>query len=72
MSNQHFVKRDDGWAVRKEGGSRDSSHHWTQKRAIDAETESAKNQRGEVLIHDRHGKIRDHNSYGNDPFPPRG
>ena len=72
MSEQHVVKRDGGWAVRKAGASRDTSHHATQSDAIGAATEIAKNQKGEVVIHGGDGKIRDKNSYGNDPFPPRG
>lgn len=29
--NQHVVKRDNGWAVRGEGNSKDTSHHRTQE-----------------------------------------
>ena len=72
MGNQHVVKREDGWAVRREGANKDTSRHSTQEQAIETGTEIAKNQKGELLIHDRHGKIRERNSYGNDPFPPRG
>ena len=31
----------------------------------------AKENRAEVVIHGRDGKIRDSDSYGNDPRPPR-
>lgn len=72
MADQHVVKREDGWAVKREGAERDTSHHSTQQEAIEAATEIAKNQNSEVFIHDRHGKIRERNSHGNDPFPPRG
>ena len=72
MSEQHVVKRDGGWAVRKAGASRDTSHHETQSKAIGAATEIAKSQNSEVVIHGRDGRIREKNSYGNDPFPPRG
>ena len=72
MANQHVVKRDDGWAVRREGAERDTSHHDTQDEAIRAGTEIAKNQESELLIHGRDGKIRERNSHGNDPFPPAG
>jgi uncharacterized protein YdaT len=72
MADQHVVKREEGWAVKKEGAERDTSHHATQQEAIDAATEIAKNQKGEVFIHDRQGKIRERNSYGNDPYPPPG
>jgi Uncharacterized protein conserved in bacteria (DUF2188). len=69
--NQHVVSRPDGWAVRGEGNERDTSHHRTQADAIDAARDIARNQRSEVVIHDRHGRIRDRDSYGNDPNPPR-
>jgi hypothetical protein len=70
--NQHVVKRDEGWAVRGEGNSRDTSHHSTQEQARQAARDIAQNQKSEVLIHGRDGRIRDKDSYGNDPFPPRG
>jgi hypothetical protein len=69
--NQHVVRREDGWAVRGEGNSRDTSHHRTQGEAIDAARDIARNQRSEVVIHRPSGQIRDKDSYGNDPNPPR-
>lgn len=69
--NQHVVRREDGWAVRGEGNSRDTSHHRTQGQAIDAARDIARNQRSEVVIHRPSGQIRDKDSYGNDPNPPR-
>lgn len=71
MANQHVVQRPDGWAVRGEGNSRDTSSHDSQGKAIDAARQIAQNQRSEVVIHGRDGKIRDKDSYGNDPVPPR-
>lgn len=70
--NQHVVKRTDGWAVVGEGNSRDTSVHPTQHQAIDRAREIAQNQRSEVVIHGENGKVRDKNSYDNDPFSPRG
>lgn len=70
--NQHVVKRPDGWAVRGENNSRDTSHHRTQEEARLAAREIAKKQKSEVVIHGRNGRIRDKDSYGNDPFPPKG
>lgn len=70
--NQHVVKRDDGWAVRGAGNTKDTSHHDTQEQARQHAREIAINQRSEVVIHDRHGQIRDKDSYGKDPNPPRG
>jgi len=70
--NQHVVPYDgDRWAVRGEGNKRVTSVHDTQKQAIDAARRIARNQGSEVVIHDRHGRIRDRDSYGNDPNPPR-
>ena len=70
--NQHVVKRNDGWAVLGEGNSRDTSPHRTQEEARQAAVGIAKNQSSEVLIHGRDGKIRERDSYGNDPYPPKG
>lgn len=69
--NQHVVKRDDGWALRGEGNTRDTSHHRTQKDAAAAARGITINQRSEVVIHGVDSRIRDKDSYGNDPCPPR-
>jgi hypothetical protein len=70
--NQHVVHRENGWAVRGEGNQKDTSHHRTQAEAERAARDIAINQRSEVLIHGENGRIRERNSYGNDPFPPKG
>lgn len=69
--NQHVVPVDGEWGVRGEGNDRLTSIHDTQAEAIDAAREIAINQSSEVVIHRRDGRIRDKDSYGNDPFPPR-
>jgi uncharacterized protein YdaT len=69
--NQHVVKRGQDWAVRGEGNKRDTSHHGTQAEAIKQAREIAQHQKAEVVIHDRLGRIRDKDSYGNDPSPPK-
>lgn len=70
--NQWVVKRDNEWAVRGEGNSRDTSHHKTQSEAIVAAKSIAQNQKSELIIQGKDGKIRDKNSYGNDDSPPKG
>ncbi len=70
--NQHVVPHGDGWAVRAEGNERATSVHRTQSVATEAARQIATNQRSEVLIHGRNGQIRERNSYGNDPCPPKG
>lgn len=68
----HVVPHGDGWATRREGVSRVGSTHATQSGASDAARSTAIRERGEVIIHRPDGRIRDSNSYGNDPFPPKG
>ena len=67
----HVVPHKDGWARKKEGAGRAGSVHRTQKEAQDAAREQAKRERVEVVTHRKDGRIRDSDSYGNDPFPPR-
>jgi hypothetical protein len=69
--NQHVVPHPGGWAVRPAGGSRPSSVHPTQQAAADRARAIAQHQRTEVVTHGRNGRIRDRDSYGNDPCPPR-
>jgi hypothetical protein len=70
--NQHVVPHDEGWAVRGEGNDRVTSIHDTQAAAIEAGKAIAENQQSELFIHGRDGRIRERNTYGNDPFPPKG
>lgn len=70
--NQHVVPTGDGWGVKGEGNERLTSRHDTQGRAIEAAREIAIRNSSEVVIHRPDGRIRDRDSYGNDPFPPKG
>ena len=68
----HTVKHEDGWANRREGSDRVSSKHPTQADAAKTGRETARREGTEHFIHGRDGKIRERNSYGNDPHPPKG
>ena len=70
--NQHVVPHNGAWAVRGAGNERATSVHETQGAAIDAARAIARNQQSELLIHGRNGQIRERDSFGGDPFPPRG
>lgn len=70
--NQHVVPYGDKWAVRGEGNSKRTKITDTQSEATQAAREIARNQQSELLIHGRNGRIRARDSYGNDPFPPKG
>lgn len=69
--NRHVVPHDGQWAVRREGTSRVSSIHDTQQEAIQTARDQTRQQKGEMFIHRENGQIRDRESYGNDPCPPR-
>ena len=69
---QHVVPGISGWSVKKAGSSRATSVHATQAEAIAAATQIARNQKTELYIQGRDGRIRERNSYGNDPHPPKG
>ena len=70
--NQHVVPHPRGWAVRGAGNQRATSVHPTQSDAIPIARRIAINNRSEMFIHRPDGQIRDRNSYGNDPNPPKG
>lgn len=70
--SQHIVKNPNGgWAVKKGGSSKATKVHNTQQDAIEHGRSIAKNQKAELYIHGNDGKIREKNSYGNDPNPPK-
>jgi hypothetical protein len=72
-TTQHVVKTPSGgWAVKKGGSSKATKVHKTQKDAIDHGREIAKKQKAEFYIHGQDGKIRQKDSYGKDPIPPKG
>ncbi len=71
-NNQHVIPRSDGWAVKKAGASRDTKVFDKQSDAIGHAREIAQNKGSELFIHSRDGRIRDRNTYGKDPHPPKG
>jgi hypothetical protein len=70
--NQHVVPRGDKWAVQSAGGDRATKIVDTQREAINIATGIAQNQGSELIVHRQDGRINWRNSYGDDPFPPRG
>lgn len=61
-----------GWQVKGEGNSKATVRTSTQKEAIDRARAISRNQGSELVIHRLNGMIRDKDSHGRDPFPPRG
>lgn len=70
--NVHVVPHPQGWAVQIEGNERATSVHDTQRDAIDSGRDRARRDGTEFLIHGENGRIRERDSYGNDPYPPKG
>ena len=70
--NQHVVPVGNQWGVRGEGNERLTVKVPTQAEAIDVGREIAINQGSELVIHRPDGRIRDKDSHGHDPYPPRG
>jgi hypothetical protein len=69
--NVHVVPHGSRWATKKAGAERAGTVTETQRSAIAAATRQAKREHVEVVIHGRDGRIRDSDSYGRDPIPPR-
>lgn len=71
--NQHVTPHKSGkWQVKGAGNSKATVVTNTQKEAIKIAKDIAKNQGSELIIHNQQGRIRERNSYGNDPCPPKG
>jgi hypothetical protein len=68
--SQHIVKNPSGgWAVKKGGSSKATKIYGTKEEAVMQGTKIAKNQKVELYIHGKDGKIQNKNSYGKVPCP---
>lgn len=71
--NQHVTPHPDGgWQVKGAGNSRATVRTETQKEAIDIARDIARNQESELFFHGENGRIRERDSHGHDPYPPKG
>ena len=65
--------RPDGkWEVQRQGADRVSSIHDTQADAFQQGRDTARREGVELFVQGRNGQIVERNSYGNDPYPPKG
>lgn len=70
---EHHVvpkKTNGGWDVKKNGAVKASVHADTKAEAVKKGREISKNQKTELVIHNKDGKISNSDSHGNDPCPP--
>jgi hypothetical protein len=70
--NQHVTKHQDGWQVKGAGNVKATVVTKTQAEAKEIAKQIARNQNSEVIIQGHDGKIREKNSYGNDPKNVKG
>ena len=68
----YTVPNPDGSGWVNEVAGRVTSEHRKQSNAIAEGRRQAIQRETEHVIHNRQGQIRDKNSYGNDPYPPKG
>lgn len=72
-SDIHVTPRQEGgWSVQRSGASRASSVHDTQAAAAAEGRRLARQDKVEFNLHGRDGQVREKDSYGNDPHPPKG
>ena len=60
-----------GWDIKKAGAKRASFHADTKAEAVKVGGAISRNQRTELVIQGKDGKIQRADSHGNDPCPPR-
>jgi len=63
---------DGNWDVKSAGASKAYRTAETKAEAVQIATQVAKNNEAELIVHGMDNKIQSRNSYGNDPYPPRG
>jgi hypothetical protein len=68
----HVVPSEKGWRVEIEGTGGSRSTHKTQSEAAQTARRIARQNKTELLIHGRDGKVRDRSTYGHDPRRTKG
>ena len=72
-ATHHVVPNSNGgWDIKKGGSSKVIKHFRTKKEAVTKAREISKNQKTELKIHNKDGRIAQSDSHGNDPYPPKG
>lgn len=67
----HVVPHKKQFVVKEEGNPKPLTRPSTQQKSIDKAKPIAKKNRGEVVVHRPDGRIRDSDSFGRDPNPPK-
>ncbi|MFZ1751307.1 MAG: DUF2188 domain-containing protein [Saprospiraceae bacterium] len=72
--SNHVIPSDKqgGWAVKKSGSARVSKSFERKEEAVKYGRDLSRKEQTELYIHKKDGRIQERNSYGKDPFPPKG
>lgn len=70
--SHHVVWNNERWSVKRNDAKRASGNFDNKKDAVAAARKISRNQKTELFIHRKDGRIQNRDSHGNDPFPPRG
>ena len=70
--DQHVIPNGKQWAVKGAGNTKNTVICDTQKEEINIARQISRNQGSELFIHGRNGQIRERDSHGQDPYPPKG
>jgi len=68
----HVVPSDKGWRVEIEGTGGARSTHKTQAEAAKSARRIARQNKTELLIHGRNGRVRERSTHGRDPRRTKG
>jgi len=72
-ANQVWVSpHKDGWEVKSAGSEHAAAVFEKQAEAVHKAIELAQHKKAELIVQKENGTIAWRNSYGNDPYPPRG
>ena len=74
MPKSHHVvpNKTGGWDVKASGTDKSIKHTETKQPAINVAREISRNQKTELVIHNRDGRIGQKDSHGNDPKGSKG
>lgn len=70
-ANIWIVPHDDGWAIKREGAKKSSLVVETKKEADKIGHEMGRKDGVNVITQRKDGTIQSHDSFGNDPCPPK-
>lgn len=68
----HVIPKSNGeWSVKRTGAERATGNYASKKTAVTNAKKLVLKSGGELIIHEKDGRIKERDSYGNDPKPPK-